>query len=205
VQVDSGLTREFEGTGLGLALVQKLTDLHGGSVGVESEVGRGSRFTINLPWKEERDVQAAKIDSIGNLQVQEGSNASSMPSEQKMERRRILLAEDNQANILTFSEYLESYGYQVIAVQDGVQAVEKAQETNPDIILMDIQMPGMDGLEATRRLRAIPRFASTPIIALTALAMSGDRERCLEAGATEYMSKPVSLKKLRETINNMIR
>jgi CheY-like chemotaxis protein len=80
-----------------------------------------------------------------------------------------------------------------------------AEETSPDIILMDIQMPAMDGLEATRRLRSNPRFASTPIIALTALAMPGDRERCLEAGATEYMSKLVSLKGLVKAITNLYR
>jgi CheY-like chemotaxis protein len=90
-----------------------------------------------------------------------------------------------------------------VNAHDGVEAIEKAQETNPQIILMDIQMPALDGLEAIRRLRADPRFDSTPIIALTALAMPGDRERCLEAGASEYMSKPLSLKRLVKTINRL--
>jgi CheY-like chemotaxis protein len=90
-----------------------------------------------------------------------------------------------------------------VKAHDGVEAIEKAQETNPQIILMDIQMPALDGLEAIRRLRADPRFISTPIIALTALAMPGDRERCLDAGASEYMSKPVSLKRLVKSINRL--
>jgi len=104
------------------------------------------------------------------------------------------------ANILTVGEYLKDHGYGVVTAHDGLEAIEKAEEINPDIILMDIQMPAMDGLEATRRLKRNPRFASTPVIALTALTMPGDRERCLAAGANEYMSKPVSLKKLIMTI-----
>jgi CheY-like chemotaxis protein len=85
-----------------------------------------------------------------------------------------------------------------------VEAIQMAGSSNPDIILMDIHMPAMDGLEAMRRLRAEPRFAFTPIIALTALAMPGDRERCIEAGANEYLSKPVSLKTLRQMIENLL-
>jgi CheY-like chemotaxis protein len=116
----------------------------------------------------------------------------------------ILLAEDNPANILTIGEYLKDHGYQVLVAQDGFEVINMAEEANPDIILMDIQMPAMDGLEATRRLRANPRFDPIPIIALTALAMPGDRERCLEAGANEYMSKPVSLKDLAKNIRNFL-
>ena len=116
----------------------------------------------------------------------------------------ILLAEDNPTNVLTIKDYLEGYGYQVVVAPDGVQALEQATAAHPDLILMDIQMPVMDGLEATRRLRASQQFATTPIIALTALAMPGDRERCIEAGANEYMSKPVGLKTLRNTIRGLL-
>ena len=87
---------------------------------------------------------------------------------------------------------------------DGSEAIEKAQASNPDVILMDIQMPVMDGLEAIRRLRKDHRFVDTPMIALTALAMPGDRERCLEAGANDYMSKPVRLKLLQKTIEDLL-
>jgi len=201
VQVESSLNRHFEGTGLGLALVHKLTDLHGGSVEVESEVGKGSRFTIKLPYQQGvlgQENEAKKITSQPiHVEVQYQPKAADT-------HQKILLVEDNQANILTIGEYLENHGYQMIVANDGLQAIEKANEVLPDVILMDIQMPVMDGLEATRRLRSDVRFATVPIIALTALAMPGDRERCLQAGANEYMSKPVSLKELRKVIDGFI-
>jgi PAS domain S-box-containing protein len=204
VQVDSSLTREYEGTGLGLALVHKLTDLHGGSVGVESEVGKGSRFTVNIPWGKNIVAQQQVIEAGGELVIKQTAGALSKPARQPVEHGTILLAEDNMSNILTVGDYLESRGYRVVVAHDGVEALEKAVEIHPDIVLMDIQMPVMDGLEAMRRLRADTRFASTPIIALTALTMPGDRERCLEAGANEYMSKPIGLKNLTKTISKML-
>ena len=204
MQVDSSLNRQHEGTGLGLALVQKMADVHGGSVEVESEVGKGSRFTINLPWTQEPETlpQTPAIEAQATADSRAGEPG--VAAESAGEPRFVLLAEDNNANILTVSEYLESYGFEVAVAHDGWETIAKVEETNPGIILMDIQMPGMDGLKATRRLRADPRFTSTPIIALTALAMPGDRERCLAAGANEYMSKPVSLKRLVNTIREML-
>jgi len=205
-QVDSSLTREYEGTGLGLALVQKLTDLHGGSVDVESEVGKGSRFTINLPLGQAMIAQQEVNETGGSLSINEQLEKSNISSsEEQPGRGKILLAEDNLANILTIGDYLESRGYQVVVAQDGLEAIQKAEEIKPDIILMDIQMPVLDGLETIRLLRADPRFASTPIIALTALAMPGDRERCLETGANEYMSKPASLKELVKVIAKFLK
>jgi CheY-like chemotaxis protein len=108
----------------------------------------------------------------------------------------VLLAEDNEASITTTFDYLSAKGYQVVVARNGTEAIARAHEMQPAIILMDIQMPGMDGLEATRRIRLQPDLLRTPIIALTALAMPGDRERCLAAGANDYLSKPVSLKGL---------
>ena len=108
------------------------------------------------------------------------------------------------ANNLTIDDYLNDHGYEIVSAHDGLEAIEKAEEIKPDIILMDIQMPTMNGLDAIHRLRQNPLFRSTPIIALTALAMPGDRERCLQAGANEYLSKPVSLKRLLKTIGDLI-
>jgi len=117
-------------------------------------------------------------------------------------RGLILLVEDNPANVLTIGDYLENKNFQVVVAHNGLEAVALASEINPNIILMDMQMPVMDGLEATRHLRADAQFRSIPIIALSAHAMPGDRERCLQAGASEYLSKPVSLKQLVNMIEN---
>ncbi len=204
VQVDSSLNRQYDGTGLGLALVQRLTDLHGGSIHVESEVGKGSRFIINLACKSD-EIAQLEIPSPQTMQPASlQAHLTSNDSEASTPRGLILLAEDNMANILTIGEYLQSHGYEVVVTHDGLEAIERAKATNPDIILMDIQMPVLNGLDAMRNLRRDPRFVTTPIIALTALAMPGDRERCLEAGASEYMSKPVSLKMLLKTIRELL-
>jgi len=112
--------------------------------------------------------------------------------------------EDNLINQITISEYLESLGYQVSTAVNGVDAIQKARDCLPALILMDIQMPELDGLEATRRLRADPRCAEIPIVALTALAMPGDRERCLAAGANEYLCKPVGLENLADLIHGLL-
>jgi CheY-like chemotaxis protein len=196
-QVDSSLNRQYDGTGLGLALVQKLTDLHGGSVSVESEVGKGSSFTVNLPWDRNMTVSQPATDN-------DPAQAPAERSQGKSNHATVLLAEDNMANFLTISEYLRSYGYEVILAHDGLEAINKAEQFQPDIILMDIQMPVRNGLEAISHLRTDHRFELTPIIALTALTMPGDRERCILAGASEYMTKPVRLKVLVKTIEKLL-
>ena len=116
----------------------------------------------------------------------------------------ILLVEDNEGNIQAMVDYLHAKGFDVVFARTGQEALDRVAEELPLLILMDIQMPEMDGLEAIRRLRARPASAATPIIALTALAMPGDRDRCLEAGANEYMTKPVNLRRLTEMIQNLI-
>jgi signal transduction histidine kinase/CheY-like chemotaxis protein len=199
VQVDSKLNRQYEGTGLGLALVQKLTDMHGGSVNVESQVGVGSRFTVRLPWGQKLITQQ-RTDGLAHETLDDLPEKSNVPPNGNL----VLLAEDNIASILTIGDYLKSHGYRFVEAHDGLDAIEKAEANDPSIILMDIQMPVLDGLEAIRRLRTNPHFAATPIISLTALAMPGDRERCLEAGASEYMTKPVRLKLLKQTIESLL-
>ena len=327
VQLDSRLNRQHEGTGLGLALVRRLTELHGGSVTVESELGKGSRFTISVPYTPSTllDVKGGATPS-GNasalrsaLVIEDSGIASEQltrylqelhihatvygQGEGALERisalqpdvifldlqipglsgwevltrlkttselqgipviiisvvdehekglaagaaeyllkpisrddlrralavaaadqdapheaaiiapqnlpptvadARILLAEDNEINIIAVGDYLQDRGYHLTVARNGREALAMAEEVRPDLILMDIQMPEIDGLAATRRLRAMPAFAATPIIALTALAMPGDRERCLEAGANEYLTKPVSLKGLMEVIQHLV-
>jgi len=329
-QLDSSLSRQHEGTGLGLALVRRLAELHGGSIAVESEPGKGSTFTISLPYRipiaSEREMPGesapprkigtgplrsalvvedsefaadqisrylnelnikSTIHNHGNAALERAMDVKpsvifldlQMPDQsgwdvlkqlksepstrdipviissvvddrsrgiaagaaeylvkpisremlrkalaavvsgQEQKNRaliitpkeggvtksaRILLAEDNEINIMAIGDFLKDKGYNLIVAHNGREAIEQAVQENPDVILMDIQMPEMDGLEATRRLRAMPRFENRPIIAMTALAMTGDRERCMEAGLSEYLTKPVSLKGLVETIERFL-
>jgi CheY-like chemotaxis protein len=116
----------------------------------------------------------------------------------------ILIAEDNEANIMTISSYLMAKGYRIVLAKNGEEAISISLTAKPDLILMDIQMPVMDGLEAIKQIRQIPMLVNVPIIALTALAMTDDRDRCLTAGANEYIAKPVKLKQLAATIHQLL-
>ncbi|OAN45071.1 histidine kinase [Chloroflexus islandicus] len=317
VQLDSSLSRQHEGSGLGLALVRRLADLHGGSVSVTSEPGKGSIFTVTLPYQPATHAVATAIDDelsplrvalvivdsvtmadqlaryLEEQQIQpvlalQSSDALAhaatvrpdlivldlhiaggagweilaglqhdpdlrsipviaiviadeaqqalaagatawlvQPVDRGAVRRalsqitfsprptttlhlrrglgaKLLVAEDNELNLATMSEYLKACGYELQVARNGREALAVAAEWQPDLIIMDIQMPEMDGLEAIRQLRAQAMYAATPIIAVTALAMPGDRERCLLAGATDYLAKPVSLRRLVERIEQLL-
>jgi PAS domain S-box-containing protein len=196
VQLDSGLAREVTGTGLGLSLVAQMVRLHGGSVAVESRLGQGSRFAVTLPWE-------PALVSDAMLRLKSTGKFRAIKPDEK-DRPVILLIEDTKEVTMMIVDYLEMAGYQIITAADGLTGIEQAKNKHPALILMDIQLPGMDGLEATRRLRADSEFRTIPIIALTALAMRGDRERCLAAGATDYLAKPVSVKKLVKMIEEYL-
>ncbi|NWG05626.1 MAG: response regulator [Chloroflexi bacterium] len=195
VQLDSGLARESTGTGLGLALVAQMARLHGGSVSVTSDPGKGSQFTITLPWE-----PALAADTVERMKTT-GKFRAIRPD---MHQETILLIEDTEDIVMMIKDYLEQAGYKVASAQDGIEGIEQAKLVHPDLILMDIQMPRMDGFETTQRLRQDPEFKYTPIIALTALAMPNDRERCLAAGMDEYISKPVNLRALVKIIQNCL-
>jgi CheY-like chemotaxis protein len=196
VQLDSSLSREAPGTGLGLALVAQMVRLHGGSVRVESQPEEGSRFTVTLPWEPD-------LATDTELRMRSTGKFRAIKPDAK-DRPIILLIEDTREATAMVTDYLQLSGYQVISAREALTGMDLAKRTHPNLILMDIQLPGMDGLEATRRLRADPEFRSLPIIALTALAMPGDRERCLAAGVTDYMTKPVSLKNLGKLIEQYL-
>jgi PAS domain S-box-containing protein len=196
IQIDSALNRQYSGTGLGLALVKRIVELHGGQVGLTSEVGVGSSFTVDLPC-----TTAVPSDSAPESRL-ESSSTSSQP--ELSGSPLILLAEDNEANISTIASYLEVKGYRLLVAKNGQEAIDLTATHLPDLILMDIQMPGMDGLEAMRQIRLDPNLIDLPIVALTALAMTGDRERCIAAGANDYLSKPIRLKQLASVIQQLL-
>lgn len=202
VQIDSRLAREYEGTGLGLALVYGMTQRHGGSVSVVSTPGEGSCFTVTMPAAEAETNAPLSDEPAANNTADAPAMSPAGPLRE--DSPLILLAEDNEVNVHSISAYLRAKGYRVLVAGDGSEAIQQARLHRPAAILMDVQMPGMDGLEATRRLRSEPQLAQIPIIVLTALAMPGDRERCLASGADEYLSKPVRLKQMIEVIEKQL-
>lgn len=197
VQINTALNRQHTGTGLGLVLVKQLVELHGGQINLISKVGMGSCFMVKLPCCQQKNQPSPDLErkTAGAIQGHLGgpNTVPKMPI--------ILLVDDNEANIKTIASYLEAKNYQILLASNGQEAVNLTKNHGPDLIVMDIQMPIMDGIEAIQYLRRDPRFTRTPIIALTALTMVGDRERCLEAGATEYLGKPMQLKRLSQVIS----
>lgn len=203
VQLDSSLARQHQGTGLGLALVRSMASLHGGSVSVASTPGRGSTFTITLPWNLNGEISAPiKRRTTGLLRQRDGNEFPKTEGQAPL----ILIADDHEGNRTTYTDYLQAHGFQVIGAANGDEAVRLASKHHPDLVLMDIQMPTMDGFQATRKIRKDPNpeVNTIPIIAFTALIMPGDRERCLEAGANDYLSKPVSLPVLLKAIETWL-
>ncbi len=203
VQIDSKLNRQYNGTGLGLALVKRITELHRGWVQVESRLSQGSRFTVVIPYHPVPQTWQCQVH-LPTAEAQQLIIAERVIKPSLEQQPLVLLAEDNSANVETYSNYLMHCGYRLVVATNGIEAVSLAKEHHPDIILMDIQMPDMDGLEAACQIRALPELADTPIVALTALAMPGDRERCLAAGMSEYVAKPVRLRYLANRIAQLL-
>jgi PAS domain S-box-containing protein len=180
-QGNEGYRREHQGAGLGLSICERLVNLMGGSIAVESEVGAGTSVLFCITLRLDHSIQV--MDTV----PLEPANVSAGLLE-------ILVVEDDAVNRLSTSRLLERMGHRVVAVEDGMQALDELRRRTFDLVLMDVQMPVMDGVEATQAIRrgeTGPERVNIPIIAMTAYAMSGDREKFLEAGMDDYQAKPV--------------
>ena len=192
-QVTRGFTRDHQGAGLGLAITRRLVDLMGGNMAVESEPGLGTAFSFSLTFKTADSAPAAPEPA-------ELRQAPAHPV-------RILLAEDDEVTIFATRTLLARAGYEVIVARTGHEAVSLLRDQDFGLVLMDVQMPGMDGVEATRIIRSDPALGAKrdiPIIALTAFAMDGEKKAFMAAGMDAYVSKPVGMKELTRAIDTAL-
>jgi len=190
-QLDSSLSRQYEGTGLGLTLTQRLARLHGGDITLESDAGKGARFTIQLPL-DCRTITAhdAHREVTDAAMMKATESLPLLPP--NLPTGQVLLVEDNPVNALLLEHMLNHWGYETVHVSDGHAALDWLANHRPLLVLMDIHLPEIDGLEVTRQIRQTPEMADIPIVATTALAQSRDRDRCLAAGMQGYISKPIN-------------
>lgn len=200
-QVETSTTRRFGGSGLGLAISKQLVTKMGGSIQVDSEVGKGSRFSFNITLDRPSTAEE-KAPADNDLKPQQ----QSPQKDHEPNKVKVLLVEDNDINIIVATAILEAFPLTIEVAKNGVQALQmieknRLSEHEPyQAVLMDCQMPEMDGFETSRRLREDPNFQELPIIAMTANAMKGDKEKCLAAGMSDYISKPIDTNVIEEKL-----
>jgi len=200
-QVDGSHTRKYGGTGLGLVICKQLTEMMGGNIVVKSEEGKGSKFyfTIKLSLQQNENAGVTFKKFKGADKADQKIVSSYLSSDNKLFRAkyRILLVEDNEVNRKVAVRILEDAGFSVGQATDGFKAIEAVQTDDFSVVLMDVQMPGIDGFDTTRRIRGFGgKFSTIPIIAITAHALKGDKDKCINAGMNDYVSKPIRAEEL---------
>ncbi len=198
VQADNSTSREFGGTGLGLAISKRLAELLGGQLTMTSEVGKGSVFSLTIP----AGVDVTKQPFMDRHNITSRIEAGMDEVKQAKFSGHILVAEDARTNQVLIKSLLKRLGLKVTIAEDGNQAVQEVLTEQYDLIFMDIEMPNMNGYEATKAIRK--EGLKTPIITLTAYAMKGDDKKCLAAGCDDYISKPIEDKKLLQVLNKYL-
>jgi len=194
-QIDSSYAKPFQGTGLGLAISKKLVELMNGEIWLASSSTKGScfKFTVQFTLNQEKFIEMGKIKKVMDS-MQDTPN----------KRIRILVVEDDAISRQAIVTFLEKQNYDILIAENGVEAIDIARRTEVDMILMDIQMPELDGLSATKEIRNIQKISGIPIIAMTAYALSGDKEKCLNAGMDDYVSKPINFEEIQFKIRKHI-
>ncbi len=193
-QADSSTARKYGGSGLGLAISHKLVKRMGGELEVESKQGQGSRFFFTLIFSLQDSLAEDERDALAE------KTTSTMP----LSDYRILLVDDDEMNRFFGSKIFKAIGVQVETAESGENALECIQTQTFDLVFMDVSMPGMDGYETTRQIRADKRFSSLPVVALTAHAIAGERERCLDAGMNDYLTKPFEMEQLQMMVQRWV-
>lgn len=195
-QADGSISRRYGGTGLGLAITRRLVEMQGGSIAVESVEDRGSTFRVRLPMQ--------PIEGPARMAVGAQSDAERSRAVPLARCSTVLVVEDNPVNHKVVAAMLRKHGFRITSAAHGGEVIPALERDPAAIVLMDVQMPEVDGIEATRRLRSHPRWRDIPVIAMTAHAMSGDRERCIQAGMNAYVSKPINRARLIATIEKLL-
>ena len=204
-QIPNTKVSREEGTGLGLALTRKLAEIHGGWVEVKSEIDCGSSFTVILPRSQVRDLEEMELETDRRETTSGDDSCKTGLSSRFSYSSDILLVEDDLHNAKLIEAYLHKLGYQVICAYDGAQMWEALRGLQPAVILMDIYLPDVNGLDLVKQLKQDTQYRNIPIIAQTAMAMKGDRETCVAAGVDEYIPKPIDLPLLGNLVSKYCR